>query len=67
MARKIIKSITVGVSDSTVDDFSEVAALIGAPSDAKITATGGPVYLPGSNEYDQDYPYSVNFTWVEEV
>ena len=67
MTRKIVKSVTVGVEDLTVDDFSEVAAIIGAPNDARVTTTGGPMYLPNENVNDENYPYSVTFTWVDTV
>lgn len=66
-SRRVIKSVSIGVEDSTVDDLSEVAALIGAPSDARIATTGGPLYIPGTNDYDEGYPYSVTFTWVETI
>lgn len=65
--RTIIKSITIGVGENTLDDFTEVAALVGAPSDARVNTTGGQLFNPVTGEADTTYPYSVTFTWVETI
>lgn len=67
MTRSVLKSLTVGVEDTTLDDFSEVATLVGAPADARVTTSGGPVYDPATGTHDTAYPHSVTFTWVDQV
>lgn len=66
-ARTVVRSVTVGVPDTTVEDFTEVATLVGAPTDARISTNGGSFYNPATGTSDTQYPYSVTFTWTDSV
>lgn len=66
-ARTVVRSVTVGVLDTTVENFTEVATLVGAPTDARITTNGGAFYNPTTGTSDTQYPYSVTFTWADTV
>lgn len=62
------RSATVSVKDTTVDDITAAAKKVGAPTSSRVT-TGGAQYTmptPG-NEGEEVLPYSVTFTWTEEV
>jgi hypothetical protein len=60
----VTKNVTVGVEDLTLKEVTAASKVVGAPTDVRFS-TGGPV--PKNEEGSEFHPYSVTFTWSEEV
>lgn len=64
---EVQKSVTLTLSESTLENISAAAEKAGAPKDATVSWGNAP-YVPapeGSNE--QVFPYQVTFTWSETI
>ena len=59
----VTRSATIGLKSVSVDDIVAGATKVGAPSTARVT-TGGGVQPQNGEEY---LPYSVTYSWDEEV
>lgn len=62
-AVSINRSATIGLEDCKLTDFQDAATKVGAPDTARIS-TGGAFPIPDSTDF---LPYSVTFSWTEEV
>lgn len=63
---KVNRSAQVFVADTTVDDITAAQAKVGAPTTARVTTGSGGYAVPG-NEGEEVLPYSITFSWPEEV
>lgn len=61
ISNDVTRTAQVSISDTTVDDILAAQTQVGAPNTARVS-TGGANYNPGN---DDNYQYSVTFTWTE--
>lgn len=68
----VTKTVTIGLADITIKNFTDAATKVNAPSDARLntsgsmppnpTDTSGPGGTPANSN-----PYSVTFSWSESI
>jgi hypothetical protein len=65
----VTRSSTINVKDVTFEALTEAKTKVGAPDTARIQ-TGGANYAPApgdGTEAAEYLPYSITFTWTEDV
>lgn len=60
------RSASIGLEEATLDSITAAATKVGAPTGSTVT-TGGSVQQASSNGQNEYLPYSVTFSWSEEV
>lgn len=64
VSKTVNRSVSLGMQSSTLADLQEAAALVGAPSNAVVSSNNGMYQNSQNGEY---YPYSVTFSWSEQL
>lgn len=67
---KVNTSKTVPVADTTLDDIKAAAAKVGAPNTARVATQSQPIAYPAPGQdgpVEETLPYTLTFTWTEEV
>jgi hypothetical protein len=62
-ASEVSKTISIGISDATLEAINAGAEVVGAPATATVSLTNAAVYVDGEN----NYPFSVTFSWQDTV
>lgn len=61
IGKDVTRTAQVQISDVTIDDILAAQTQVGAPNSARVT-TGNGNYNPND---ENNYQYSVTFTWTE--